>query len=94
MLGKFFEAQIRNFFKLEKIQALIENQVGKKVKVLRTDRGGEFLSQEFELFCEENGIHMELTTPYTLEQNGIAKRKNRTIMEMARNMLKSKDLSN
>ena len=38
-----------------------------------TDKGGEFISKEFNLFCEENGIQRELTAPYTPEQNGITK---------------------
>lgn len=54
------------------------------VRVFRTDRGGECLSNNFDEFCEENGIYRELTTPYTPEQNGVAERKNRTIIEMAR----------
>nr|GEY30121.1 retrovirus-related Pol polyprotein from transposon TNT 1-94 [Tanacetum cinerariifolium] len=58
----------------------------------RTDRGGEFISKEFAAFCDEEGIKRELTAPYTPEQNGVAERKNRTIVEMARSMLKSKEL--
>ncbi|GKB26599.1 retrovirus-related pol polyprotein from transposon TNT 1-94, partial [Tanacetum coccineum] len=60
--------------------------------VLRTDNGGEFCSKVFDTFCEHQGIHRELTSPYTPEQNGIAERKNRTVMEMARSMLKEKKL--
>lgn len=48
----------------------------------------EFLSKEFINLCDEEGIKRELTAPYTPEQNGIAERKNRTIVEMARSMLK------
>ena len=62
------------------------------IKKLRTDRGGEFLSNEFTSFCEENGICRELTAPYTPQQNGVAERKNRTVVEMARSMLKAKEL--
>lgn len=65
-----------------------------KQQSLRTDRGGEFLSKEFETFCANAGIHRELTTPYTPEQNGLAERKNRTMLEMTRNMMKSKHLPN
>lgn len=52
------------------------------------------MSKEFIQFCEQNGIHQELITSYTPEQNGVAKRKNRTVVEMARRMLKAKELSN
>ncbi|PKA46818.1 Retrovirus-related Pol polyprotein from transposon TNT 1-94 [Apostasia shenzhenica] len=75
-------------------KAFVERQSGYFIKVLRTDRGGEFLSHEFKAFCEENGIHRELTAPYTPEQNGVAERKNRTIVEMARSLLKAKGIPN
>ena len=52
------------------------------------------MSQEFILFCEEEGLHRELTAPNTPEQNGVAERKNRTVVEMARSLLKAKGLSN
>nr|GEV67917.1 retrovirus-related Pol polyprotein from transposon TNT 1-94 [Tanacetum cinerariifolium] len=78
------------FFK--KFKALAENQSYRKLKVLRTDRGGEFLSKEFSGFSNEHGIKRELIAPYTPEHNGIAERKNRTIVEMARCTLKAKNL--
>ncbi|KAA0032275.1 Integrase, catalytic core [Cucumis melo var. makuwa] len=64
------------------------------IKSLRSDRCGEFLSNNFNHFCKEHGIHRELTTPYTPEQNGVAERKNRTVVEMARSMLQMKGLLN
>eukprot|EP00253_Pinus_taeda_P025810 PITA_25810 len=75
-------------------KALVENQSGLHIKVLRTDRGGEYISKEFLRFCRENGIHKQFTTRYTSQQNGVAERKNRTIMDMARSMLKAKHLPN
>jgi transposase InsO family protein len=57
---------------------------------LRTDRGGEYISNEFQSFCKESGIRKQFTARYTPQQNGVAERKNRTIMEMARSMLKEK----
>ncbi|CAH9099164.1 unnamed protein product [Cuscuta epithymum] len=76
----------------KKFKALVENQTGKSVKALRTDRGGEFSSNAFTDFCDEQGIRREFTAPYTPEQNGVAERKNRTVVEMARSMLKAKDM--
>lgn len=61
-LLKFKSETFENF---RKFKALVEKQSGKSVKALRTDRGGEFLSQNFDEFCEENGIRRELTAPYT-----------------------------
>ncbi|KAH9697695.1 hypothetical protein KPL71_023716 [Citrus sinensis] len=59
---------------------------------MRSDRGGEFTSKEFVEFCETNGIRRPLTVPRSPQQNGITERKNRTILDMARSMLKSKRL--
>ena len=73
---------------------MVENQSGCYINVLHTDRGDEFISKEFNLFCEEEGIQRELTAPYTPEQNGIAERKNRTIVEMTRSMLQVRRLPN
>nr|GEY43575.1 copia-type polyprotein [Tanacetum cinerariifolium] len=69
-------------------ESLVEKQSGSVVKILRSDRGGEFTSTEFQTFCDEHGIKKQLTTPYSPEQNGVAERKNRTVIEMARSMLK------
>lgn len=85
--GEIFE----NF---KKFKAFVEKQTEKSLKVLRTDKGGEFQSAEFKRFCEKEGIHHELTTPYTPEQIGVAGRKSRTVVELARSMLKLKGLPN
>ncbi|GJR26374.1 retrovirus-related pol polyprotein from transposon TNT 1-94 [Tanacetum coccineum] len=85
-----YKSEAFGFFK--KFKAWAENQSNRKLKVLRTDRGGEFLSKEFSGFCDEHRIKRELTAPYTPKQNGIAERKNRTIVEMARCMLKAKNV--
>ena len=68
-------------------KALVENMTGNKIKILRTDNGTEYESNEFKDFCREAGIKRETTTAYTLEQNGVAECKSRTIVEDARAML-------
>ena len=68
-------------------KAKVENQQSKKIKVLKSDRGGEYFSTEFNSFCEEYGIIHECTTPYTAQHNGIAERKNRIFLEMVNAML-------
>ena len=73
-------------------KALIENQIEKKIKILRTDNGTEYESNEFHDFCKEASIKRETTTPYTPEQNGVAERKNCTIMEAIRAMLHDQSL--
>ena len=65
----------------------MENQTEKKIKVLRTDNGGEFCSRKFEEFCKKCGIAWQKTTPYTPQQNGVAERMNKMLMERARSML-------
>ena len=69
-------------------KALVEKASGKKLKVLRTDNGGEFTSVQFEKFLRQEGIRHERTIPKTPQQNGIAERMNRTLVEMIHSMLK------
>ena len=64
----------------------VENQLGKKIKMLRSDRGGEYESP-FAQLCAENGIIHQTTAPYSPQQNGIAERKNRTLKEMMNSLL-------
>ncbi|CAL2253987.1 unnamed protein product [Prunus armeniaca] len=56
----------------KKFKATVELQSGYKLKKLRSDRGGEYTSVEFDSFCEDVGIERQLTTPYTPQQNGVA----------------------
>ena len=53
----------------------VENQLSKKIKRLRTERGGEYESNPFNSFCEDHGIIHETTLPYSSESNGIVERK-------------------
>ncbi|KAD4179873.1 hypothetical protein E3N88_28464 [Mikania micrantha] len=73
--------------KFKNFKALVENQYRKKIKVLSTDRGGEFTSNEFKEFCEKSWITRQLTAPYTPQQNGIVERRNRTVMSTTRSIL-------
>jgi hypothetical protein len=59
---------------------------------LTTDSGREFTSKEFEEYLISEGIQQETITPYCLEYNGVAEHDNRTIVEMARNMLYAKNM--
>lgn len=71
-------------------KAYVEKQSGEKVKVLRTDRGQEYIVCDD--FLQKNGIKHQLTARYTPQQNGVAERKNRTIMDMVKCMLRLKNL--
>lgn len=74
-------------------KTLVENQTGKKIKILRSDNGGEFCGNVFENFLKANGIIHQRSAPYTPQQNGLAERFNRTIMEKVRCMLFDANLS-
>jgi len=75
------------FEKFKSFKALVENESDHKIKCLRSDRGGEFTSNEFFDFYEEHGIRRELSTARTPQQNGVAERMNRTIQQMSHAML-------
>ena len=68
-------------------KALVEKSIGRKLKVLRTDSGGEYTLTEFENYLKSEGVRHELTVPKTPEQNSVAKRMNRTLVETVRSML-------
>ncbi|GJU34378.1 putative ribonuclease H-like domain-containing protein [Tanacetum coccineum] len=65
----------------------VENLVDKKVKIIRSDNGTEFKNKVMDDFCREKGIKREYSVARTPQQNGVAERKNRTLIEAARTML-------
>ncbi|GJZ58630.1 putative ribonuclease H-like domain-containing protein [Tanacetum coccineum] len=65
----------------------IENQLDHKVKVIRSDNGTEFKNSVMNQFCEMKGIKREFSVARTPQQNGVAERRNRTLIEAARTML-------
>jgi len=83
----FLKKKSEVFDRFKEFKVLVENQTEKKIKVLRTANGGEFCSKEFEECCKKCGIAWQKTTPYTPQQNGVAERMNKTLMERARSML-------
>ena len=75
------------FEKFKEFRTEVENQLGKHIKVIRSDRGGEYLIGDFKDYLIENGIVSQLTAPRTPQQNGIAKRRNKTLLDMVRSMM-------
>ncbi|GJT23494.1 putative ribonuclease H-like domain-containing protein [Tanacetum coccineum] len=65
----------------------IENQINHKVKIIRCDNGTEFKNNDMNQFCGMKGIKREFSVARTPQQNGVAKRKNKTLIEAARTML-------
>lgn len=83
----FLQAKAEALTAFKSFKALVENEACKTIKSLRTDRGGEYCSKDFEDFCVKYGIRRELTAAYTPQQNGVSERKNRTILNMVRSLL-------
>nr|KYP39567.1 Retrovirus-related Pol polyprotein from transposon TNT 1-94 [Cajanus cajan] len=88
LLGRKSEA----FNCFVQFKKLVEKQSGKVIKILRSDGGGEYNNGEFASFYKKEGIIHEIVPPYTPQHNGVAERRNRTILNMARSMMKSKGL--
>nr|GFB26590.1 hypothetical protein [Tanacetum cinerariifolium]GFB26617.1 hypothetical protein [Tanacetum cinerariifolium] len=65
----------------------VENQLGKTIKAIRSDRSGEYISQEFKDYLKSCGIVQQLTPPYTPQHNGVSERRNRTLLNMVRSMM-------
>lgn len=83
----YFLIQKSDIFQtFKKWKCLVENETGKKLKCLRSDNGGEYCSHEFEDYCSTNGICRQKTIPRTPQENGVAERMKRTIIERARSM--------
>ena len=76
-----------SFEKFKEFKARVENQTGKSIKTLRSDRGGEYLSTEFIHFLKEHGIASQLTPPGTPQLNGVSERRNRTLLDMVRSIM-------
>ena len=80
------------FEKFLEWKALVEKSSGQKLKTLRSDNGGEFTSTRFENYLKSEGVRHELTVPKTPQQNGVAERMNRTLVETVRSMLADANL--
>ncbi|GJY64508.1 retrotransposon protein, putative, ty1-copia subclass [Tanacetum coccineum] len=65
----------------------VENQLGKKIKAIRSNRGGEYLSHEFVNHMKSYGIVSQLNPPYTAQHNKVSERRNRTLLDMVRSMM-------
>lgn len=89
---RFLKHKSKVFQAFKKYKALVENQTGKKIKTLQSDNGKEFRNEKFDLFLKENGIGRKLTITHTPEQNGIAERKNRTLLDTARCLMMQSSL--
>jgi transposase InsO family protein len=80
-----------DYFKIYKAE--VENQLERKIKRVRSDRGGEYFPKIFDEFCEEHSIIYERMPPYSPQSNGVAERKNRTLSDLVNSMLDIAGLS-
>ena len=85
------KSEVAEMFK--EYKNLVENKTGKKIKTLRSDNRTEYTCQEMKNYFREEGIKQQFTVEYTPQQNGVAERKNRTLVEMARCMMLQSGLS-
>src|SRR5258708_40263003 len=89
----FLHSKDQVFDKFVEFKSIAENEMGQKIKILHTDNGGEYTSPKFNDFLSKHGISHQTSVPYTLEQNSLAERANRTVVKQARCMLKAADMS-
>jgi len=82
----------QTFSRFCEFKALVEKEFGKKIRALRSNNGGEYVSQQFKDFCVAEGIKWELMEPHNPQQNGVAERKNIMILGAARAMLHDQGL--
>ena len=89
----YLREKTKTFEKFKWYLERAEKETGKRLKCLRSNRGGEFISNEFNKFCIERGIKRQVSAPGTPEKNGIAERRNKFIMDCARTLMIEKNIS-
>ena len=88
----FLKSKGETLTKFRHFKNQIETETGNPIQVLCSDRGGEYLSDEFSTFCKENGIRRKPIQVHTPQQNGVSKRRNKTIMERAQSISHNNNL--
>lgn len=86
------KAKSECFDAFKKFQLSAERLTGRKIKALRSDGGGEYISNEYRAHLKSVGIHHQRTVAYTPHQNGVAERMNRTLKDLMRSMLLHKNV--
>ena len=92
-MGLFIKKKSEVLEEFTELKALIENAYVKNIKILRSNNGGEYVSNYFLHIYYQSGIQVQHSIPYTPQQNGVAERKNRSLKEMTTCMLESKKLA-
>ena len=86
------QKKYHKFPKFVEFKALFEKETIQKVKALKSDNSGEYLSNEFKKFCAKEGIRRELIVRHNLQRNGMDERKNKIIIGVAWAMLHDQGL--
>ena len=89
----FMKSKAEVLEKFKEFERIYSNECGARIKAIRTDNGGEYVSQAFKDYLAAKGIRHEKTAPYSPQQNGVAERRNRTLVESARSMISHAGLS-
>jgi hypothetical protein len=77
---------------IRRVQVAAEAKCGRKLRVLRTDNGGEFTTAEFASYCADEGVQRHYSAPYIPQQNVVVERRNQTVVGMARALLKQRGM--
>ena len=88
----FMKKKDQTFLSFCEFKALAKKEFGKKIRALHSENGGEYVSQQFKYFCVVEGIKWERMAPHNPQQNGVAERKNISIMGATRVMLHDQGL--
>lgn len=88
----FIKTKSEVFGHLKNFSAKLENETNNHIMTLRSDNGGEYMSNHLQTWLKEKGVRHETSAPKTLEQNGVSERTNHTVLESARSMIHSSPL--
>ena len=81
-----------SFDMFKRYKTEVENRKDRKIKILRSDRGSKYFPNDFSTFCEKHGIIHKSSALYTPQQSGLAKRKNRILVDMVNVMILSAEV--
>jgi hypothetical protein len=89
----FLKNKLEAFENFKIYKEMVENEMDSRIKFLRSDNGGEFISKEFMDYCSNHGIKRKFSVSRTPQHNEVVERKNRTVQEMARTMIMDSKLT-
>ena len=88
----FVKTKDETLSRFQEFKAIGKNQIGKKIHLLRSDNGGEYTFNSFNSFCKKAKVKRESALPYNTWKNGVAKGKNKSILEIVKSMVHGLDL--